>query len=191
MKSVDVRTLYNRSQELVHNITFVFVINDIFHLFILRKNNHIFFVQPVNNINILNFNLMCKICQLNEAILIKEMIRKMGTAAVTPCTILFRCCINDRCYKRKLKDERCSSCGVFYKNQSSGEAFIAQLLMKCTESATIKTYTVFTQQLEQLTTATNVSLKSESLETDIAKKFPITVKYQSLNEKLTKIVVPK
>lgn len=63
--------------------------------------------------------------------------------------------------------------------------------MKCTESATIKTYTVFTQQLEQLTTATNVSLKSESLETDIAKKFPITVKYQSLNEKLTKIVVPK
>lgn len=105
--------------------------------------------------------------------------------------ILFRCCVNDRCYKRKLKDDRCSSCGVFYKNQSSGEAFIAQLLLKCTESATIKTYTVFTQQLEQLTTATNVSLKSKSLETDIAKKFPITVKYQSLNEKLTKIAVQK
>lgn len=48
MKYVDIRTLYNRSQELVHNITFVFVINDIFHLFILGKNNHIFFVQPVN-----------------------------------------------------------------------------------------------------------------------------------------------
>lgn len=134
---------------------------------------------------------MCKICQLNEAILIEEIIRKMSTPTVTPCTILFRCCINDRCYKRKLKDERCSSCGVFYKNQSSGEAFIAQLLMKCTESATIKTYTVFTQKLEQLTTATNVSLKSESLETDIAKNFPNTVKYQSLNEKLTKIVVQK
>lgn len=134
---------------------------------------------------------MCKICQLNETISIEKIIRKMRTPTETPCIVLFRCCINDRCYKRKSKDDRCSSCGLFYKNQSSGEAFIAQLLMKCTESATIKTYTVFTQQLEQLTTATNVSLKSDFLETDIAKTFPITVKYQSLNEKLTKIVVQK
>lgn len=43
MKSVDLHYL-KEVKQLVYNIT-LFVINDIIHLFILEKKNHIFFVS--------------------------------------------------------------------------------------------------------------------------------------------------
>lgn len=71
MKSVDLHYLIEVKQ-LVYNIT-LFVINDIIHLFILGKNNHMYHevMYSCINLDILNFNFMCKKYQLMKEFKLK------------------------------------------------------------------------------------------------------------------------
>ncbi|XP_061190701.1 uncharacterized protein LOC133198685 [Saccostrea echinata] len=100
---------------------------------------------------------------------------------------MYKCCINERCYKRKLRENRCSSCGLSYTEASSGNGFVGKLLVK-TDSE-VNTFTIFTQQVEQLCKLLECNIKSTSLESDIAKKLPVNIKFQKMEQKITKILV--
>ena len=67
---------------------------------------------------------------------------------------------------------------VFYRKQSAGDGFAGKLLVKT--NGIVKTFSVFTQQIQELSTAIDVSISSQSLESDIAKNLPLNVKFQAL-----------
>ncbi|XP_062579708.1 uncharacterized protein LOC134241704 [Saccostrea cucullata] len=99
----------------------------------------------------------------------------------------YKCCINGRCRKRKLQENKCPKCGRLYTETSSEYAFVGKLSVE-TDSEN-NTYTIFTPQVEQLCTDLGCNIKSTSLEDDIVQKLSVNIKFKKNGEKITKISV--
>ena len=66
------------------------------------------------------------------------------------------------------------------------------LLGSCSSrQGVVKTFTVFTQQIQELSSAIDVSISSQCMESDIAKNFPLNVKFLVLADKITKTIIQK
>lgn len=111
---------------------------------------------------------------------------------LTICTHIdinnFRCCLIDKCCKKKVTMEfRCPTCGIQYTVQSAGHAAILKLLIKGSE---MTVFTTFTECINQLLSSRNIAMdlsnKEETLKS-LKASLPIKVSYSFTGTKVTKL----
>lgn len=89
----------------------------------------------------------------------------------------FRSCKRDDCYRKKLIDNRCPSCGVIYNPTTpAADSAIGKVLVNTGVST--PALTIFTQQLQELYDITEINMDlnhTEDLQNALLNKMPLEV----------------